>query len=69
MPGGGQSVTGQYRHLTLNFASGLKSGQGLQFGIDRDLAISGYGGSNEGNAPTSSVARCSCRRARPTRTA
>jgi subtilase family protein len=50
VPGGGQSVTGQYRHLTLNFASGLKSGQGLQFGIDRDLAVSGYGGSNEGNA-------------------
>ena len=49
VPGGGQSVTGQYRHLTLNFASGLKSGQGLQFGVDRDLAISGYGGSNEGN--------------------
>jgi hypothetical protein len=48
--GGGQSVTGQYRHLTLNFASGLKSGQGLRFGIDRDLAISGYGGSNEGNS-------------------
>ena len=50
VPGGGQSVTGQYRHLTLNFASGLKNGQGLTFGIDRDLAISGYGGSNEGNA-------------------
>ena len=49
VPGGGQSVTGQYRHLTLNFASGLKNGQGLQFGVDRDLAISGYGGSNEGN--------------------
>jgi hypothetical protein len=48
--GGGQSVTGQYRHLTLNFKNGLKSGQALQFGIDRDLAISGYGGSNEGNA-------------------
>jgi hypothetical protein len=50
IPGGGQSVTGQYRHLTLNFASGLKKGQGLRFGVDRDLAISGYGGSNEGNS-------------------
>ena len=50
MPGGGQSVAGQFRHLTLKFASGLKSGQGLRFGIDRDLAISGYGGSNEGNS-------------------
>jgi len=50
VPGGGQSVTGQYRHLTLNFASGLTSGQGLKFGVDRDLAISGYGGSNEGNS-------------------
>lgn len=50
VPGGGQSVAGQYRHLTLNFRSGLKSGQGLTFGIDRDLAISGYGGSNEGNS-------------------
>ena len=50
VPGGGQSVAGQYRHLTLNFASGLRSGQGLTFGVDRDLAISGYGGSNEGNS-------------------
>ncbi len=50
VPGGGQSVAGQYRHLTLNFASGLKSGQSLRFGVDRDLAISGYGGSNEGNS-------------------
>ena len=32
---------GQYRRLTLNFKSGLKCGQGLQFGVDRDLAISG----------------------------
>jgi hypothetical protein len=49
VPGGGQSVAGQYRHLTLNFRSGLKRGQGLSFGVDRDLAVSGYGGSNEGN--------------------
>ncbi len=32
--------SGQYRHMTLNFAKGgLKSGSGLKFGIDRDLAI------------------------------
>ncbi len=49
VPGGGQSVAGQFRHLTLNFKSGLKRGQALQFGVDRDLAISGFGGSNEGN--------------------
>jgi hypothetical protein len=49
VPGGGQSVAGQFRHLTVNFGSGLASGQGLQFGIDRDLAVSGFGGSNEGN--------------------
>ena len=50
VPGGGESVAGQYRHLTLNFAGGgLKKGQALQFGVDRDLAVSGLGGSNEGN--------------------
>ena len=36
--------------MKLSFASGgLKPGQGLGFGIDRDLAVSGYGGANEGN--------------------
>jgi hypothetical protein len=50
VPGGGESVAGQFRHLTLNFKSKLKQGQGLQFGVDRDLAISGFGGSNEGNS-------------------
>ena len=49
VPGGGESKAGQFRRLTVNFASGLKSGQGLQFGVDRDLAVSGFGGSNEGN--------------------
>ncbi|MCW2849315.1 MAG: hypothetical protein JWR90_3289 [Marmoricola sp.] len=49
VPGGGQSVAGQYRRMTLSFKSGLKKGQGLQFNVDRDLAISGFGGSNEGN--------------------
>ena len=49
VPGRGESVAGQFRHLTVNFKSGLKEGQALQFGVDRDLAISGFGGSNEGN--------------------
>ena len=48
-PGGGNTVAGQYKHLTLTFKNGLQSGQGLRFGVDRDLATSPYGGSNEGN--------------------
>ncbi len=50
VPGGGESKAGQYRRLTVNFKSGLKRGQGLRFGVDRDLAVSGFGGSNEGNS-------------------
>ncbi len=46
---GGESVAGQYRRMTLRFTKGLRDGQGLQFNVDRDLAISGFGGSNEGN--------------------
>jgi hypothetical protein len=49
VPGGGESVAGQFRRMTLKFQNTLKDGQGLQFGVDRDLAISGFGGSNEGN--------------------
>jgi hypothetical protein len=49
VPGGGESVAGQYRRMTLSFKSNLKRGQALQFGVDRDLAVSGFGGSNEGN--------------------
>jgi hypothetical protein len=48
-PGGGNAVAGQYRRLTLTFRNGLAPGQGLRFGVDRDLATSPYGGSNEGN--------------------
>jgi len=40
---------GQFAQMTLTFAQGLKRGQTLRFGIDRDLAVSGFGGSNEGN--------------------
>ncbi len=46
----GGAEKGQFRHLTLTFASGLRSGQALRFGVDRDLAKSPYGGSNEGNS-------------------
>ncbi len=49
VPGGSQSAPGQFRHFQLNFSNGLKKGQGLSFGVDRDLAVSGFGGSNEGN--------------------
>ncbi|MET0837889.1 MAG: S8 family serine peptidase [Marmoricola sp.] len=49
VPGGGSAVAGQYRRLTVSFKNGLKSGQGLRFGVDRDIAASPYGGTNEGN--------------------
>ena len=49
VPGGGESKPGQFRRLTLTFEDGLRNGQGLRFGVDRDLAVSGFGGSNEGN--------------------
>jgi hypothetical protein len=49
VPGRGESVRGQYHRMTLTFKSGLKSGQAVKFGIDRDLAVSGFGGANEGN--------------------
>ena len=35
--------------IKIVFRGGLFSGQGVTFGIDRDLQNSGYGGSNEGN--------------------
>jgi hypothetical protein len=47
--GAGDSTKGQYRRMTLHFANGLRPGQGLRFGVDRDLAVSGFGGANEGN--------------------
>lgn len=40
---------GTYRTMTLQFANGLRRGQSLQFGIDRDERESGYGGSSTGN--------------------
>jgi len=49
VPAGPPSVEGQYRHMTVSFADGLKPGQSVSFGVDRDLAVSGLGGSEEGN--------------------
>ncbi len=49
VPGAGQSVAGQFSHLTLSFRDGLRRGQTLRFGVDRDLAVSGVGNASEGN--------------------
>jgi hypothetical protein len=49
VPGRGVSVAGQFRDMRLTFANGLKPGQLLRFGVDRDLALSPYGDSSEGN--------------------
>jgi hypothetical protein len=49
VPARGEAAVGQFRRMTLKFRSNLKRGQALQFGVDRDLAISGFGGANEGN--------------------
>jgi hypothetical protein len=50
VPGGGTAAAGQFRHLTLSFQHGLRHGQRLEFGVDRDLQVSGLAGSpNEGN--------------------
>jgi hypothetical protein len=48
-PAGAPSVKGQFRHLKVSFRHGLRRGQAVRFGVDRDLAVSGFGGSNEGN--------------------
>ena len=46
-PGG--TYRGQYRHLTVRFGKGLKKGQSVKFGVDRDLAVTTRGVSAEGN--------------------
>ena len=46
-PGGGWP--GQFRRMHVRFRDGLARGQAVRFGVDRDLAVSGIGGSNEGN--------------------
>lgn len=48
VPVGTGAAAKQYRRLSLTFKSGLRKGQGLRFGIDRDLAISGFGGASDG---------------------
>ena len=46
---GGATGTGQFRTLTLTFADGLRKGDTVEFGIDRDLARSTDGTADEGN--------------------
>lgn len=49
VPGGEAAGSGQFRRMTVTFADGLKSGQAVRFGIDRDLSLTASGGSNQGN--------------------
>jgi hypothetical protein len=49
VPASAPSVEGQFRHMTVSFADGLQPGQSVSFGVDRDLAMSGLGGTEEGN--------------------
>ncbi len=46
-PGG--TAKGQYHRMLVTFSKGIKRGQTLQFGVDRDLVVSGLGSSREGN--------------------
>ncbi|HCB03504.1 MAG TPA: peptidase S53, partial [Nocardioides bacterium] len=48
--GGGQSVAGQFRNMTVHFGQGLRKGQAVSFGVDRDLTVSGVGLAAEGNS-------------------
>ncbi len=48
-PASPPAVEGQYRHMTVSFGNGLQPGQSVSFGVDRDLVVSGLGGSEEGN--------------------
>lgn len=41
--------TGQFRRMTVSFGRGLARGQGVDFGVDRDLAVSRPGKSSQGN--------------------
>jgi hypothetical protein len=43
------SSPGTYQHLTVSFRRGLSRGQAVRFGIDRDLLVSAYGTTREGN--------------------
>jgi Subtilase family len=48
-PASAPAVEGQYRHMTVTFADGLEPGQSVSFGVDRDLVVSGFGATGEGN--------------------
>ena len=43
------TATGQYQHLQVHFSHGIRKGQVVRFGIDRDLVVSGLGSSRDGN--------------------
>ncbi|WP_230486995.1 S8 family serine peptidase [Nocardioides anomalus] len=47
--GGAQTAPGQFKNMTVRFDRGLQKGQSVSFGVDRDLAVSGYGYATEGN--------------------
>lgn len=47
---GGATGTGRFATMTLTFAQGLKRGQQLQFGVDRDLARADDQAADEGNS-------------------
>jgi hypothetical protein len=49
-PAGAPAPEGVFRRMTLRFDKGLRRGQSLRFGVDRDLAVSAFGGTNEGNS-------------------
>jgi hypothetical protein len=49
VPGRGTAAPRQFRHMTLHFHRGLRHGQTLRFGIDRDLALSPYHDTSQGD--------------------
>ncbi len=46
----GLAAEGQYRTMTLTFKGGLRKGDSIRFGVDRDLAQTAYGNASEGNS-------------------
>ena len=49
VPAGGDAPEGVFRRMTVRFDKGLRRGQWLTFGVDRDLAVSPAGDTSEGN--------------------